>query len=205
LSDRVLQDPVRSLVVIDEIDKADMDFPNDLLNELDKSEFTIRETGETVVSKTKPIVVITSNGEKPLPDAFLRRCVFHRIKPLDEDILKGIVRNRYYKEGSADETLIKEAVEQFVAIRKYLGDNEMSVGKNVSTSELLDWFEALKYYQFEKMKAAQSEDAQPDPALQSMIDQLEMLGSDIQSIPFQQVLFKNYNTLLHFEKLKSQK
>jgi len=123
------------VLLIDEIDKADLEFPNDLLWELDKMEFYINETGETVKTKTRPIVIITSNAEKELPDAFLRRCIFHYIEFPDEEKMREIVKVHY---GDVDKKLLDNAMEAFYEIRK-MDDLQ----KKPSTSELLDWLQAL--------------------------------------------------------------
>ena len=123
------------VLLIDEIDKADLEFPNDLLWELDKMEFYINETKETVRAKHQPIVIITSNAEKELPDAFLRRCIFHYIEFPLAPKMREIV-NVHYKD--LDETLINQAMEAFYWIRSM---NEIQ--KKPSTSELLDWLQAL--------------------------------------------------------------
>ena len=123
------------VLLIDEIDKADLEFPNDLLWELDKMEFYINETKETVRAKHRPIVIITSNAEKELPDAFLRRCIFHYIEFPLAPKMREIV-NVHYKD--LDEPLINQAMEAFYWIRSM---NEIQ--KKPSTSELLDWLQAL--------------------------------------------------------------
>ncbi len=123
------------VLLIDEIDKADLEFPNDLLWELDQMEFYIPETKKTVTAKHRPIVIITSNAEKELPDAFLRRCVFHYIEFPDQDQMKRIVRVHF---RHLDETLIQQALAAFYWVRE-LRDIE----KKPSTSELVDWLRAL--------------------------------------------------------------
>lgn len=123
------------VLLIDEIDKADLEFPNDLLWELDKMEFYINETKETIKTKTRPIVIITSNAEKELPDAFLRRCIFHYIEFPDRDKMTGIVHAHY---GDIDKKLVEQAMEAFYSLRDM---NELQ--KKPSTSELLDWIQAL--------------------------------------------------------------
>ena len=125
----------RVVLLIDEIDKADIEFPNDLLLELDKMEFHVYETGETVVAKQRPIVVITSNNEKELPDAFLRRCFFHYIQFPDRETMQEIV-DVHYPDIKKD--LVKEAMEIFFDVRKVPG-----LKKKPSTSELLDWLKLL--------------------------------------------------------------
>ncbi len=123
------------VLLIDEIDKADLEFPNDLLWELDKMEFYINETKETVKAKHRPIVIITSNAEKELPDAFLRRCIFHYIEFPTASKMREIV-DVHYKD--LDKKLIDKAMEAFYWIRSM---NEIQ--KKPSTSELLDWLQAL--------------------------------------------------------------
>ena len=124
------------VLLIDEIDKADLEFPNDLVWELDQMEFHIPETGETVKAKQRPIVIITSNAEKELPDAFLRRCIFHYIQFPDKEMMERIVRAHYPR---IDDELLAQAMETFYIIR----DNYV-LQKKPSTSELLDWLQALE-------------------------------------------------------------
>jgi MoxR-like ATPase len=123
------------VLLIDEIDKADIEFPNDLLLELDKMEFYVYETGENVVAKTRPIILITSNNEKELPDAFLRRCFFHYIQFPDRDTMQEIV-DVHHPDIKKD--LVKEAMEIFFDVRKVPG-----LKKKPSTSELIDWLKLL--------------------------------------------------------------
>lgn len=123
------------VLLIDEIDKADLEFPNDLLWELDKMEFYIPETKETIATKKRPIVIITSNAEKELPDAFLRRCIFHYIEFPTEEKMREIINVHY---PDLNEKLIAQAMETFYWIR---GLKEIQ--KKPSTSELLDWLQAL--------------------------------------------------------------
>tara|TARA_B100000459_G_C8574965_1_gene200468 strand:+ start:126 stop:977 length:852 start_codon:yes stop_codon:yes gene_type:complete len=125
----------RPVLLIDEIDKADIEFPNDLLLELDRMEFFVYETQETVVANVRPIVVITSNNEKELPDAFLRRCFFHYIQFPDEETMKRIVDVHF---PSIQTTLVREALKLFYDIRDVPG-----MKKRPSTSELLDWIKLL--------------------------------------------------------------
>lgn len=123
------------ILLIDEIDKADLEFPNDLLWELDQMEFYIHETGETVKAKKRPIVIITSNAEKELPDAFLRRCIFHYITFPEPQQMDEIVRVHF---ELIDEDLLKYAMDTFYWIRTL-----KDVRKKPSTSELIDWLRAL--------------------------------------------------------------
>ncbi len=123
------------VMLIDEIDKADLEFPNDLLWELDKMEYHIPETKETIKAKHRPIVIITSNAEKELPDAFLRRCIFHYIEFPTEEKMEEIVRVHY---PDIESKLLANAMEAFYWIR-----NMKDIQKKPSTSELLDWLQAL--------------------------------------------------------------
>ena len=125
----------RPVLLIDEIDKADIEFPNDLLLELDRMEFFVYETQESVVAKVRPIVVITSNNEKELPDAFLRRCFFHYIQFPDEETMKRIVDVHF---PSIQTALVRDALKLFYDIRDVPG-----MKKRPSTSELLDWIKLL--------------------------------------------------------------
>ncbi len=128
--------PEQVVLLIDEIDKADLEFPNDLLWELDRMEFYIPETKETVRAKHRPIVIITSNAEKELPDAFLRRCIFHYIAFPDPEQMEKIVRVHFDR---LDETLLRQAMEAFYFLRSI-----DSIEKKPSTSELVDWIRALE-------------------------------------------------------------
>ncbi len=123
------------ILLIDEIDKADLEFPNDLLWELDQMEFYIHETGETVKAAHRPIVVITSNAEKELPDAFLRRCIFHYIAFPDREQMQDIVNAHF---DQLEEHLLKQAMDTFYWIRSL-----KDIRKKPSTSELIDWIRAL--------------------------------------------------------------
>jgi len=127
--------PERPVLLIDEIDKADIEFPNDLLLELDRMEFTVQETGERVAAATRPVVIITSNNEKELPDAFLRRCFFHFIKFPDADTLADIVELHFPR---LKPRLLSAALETFFELRDIPG-----LKKRPSTSELLDWIKLL--------------------------------------------------------------
>ncbi len=127
--------PRRPVLLIDEIDKADIEFPNDLLQELDRMEFFVQETGETIRAETRPVVIITSNNEKELPDAFLRRCFFHFIRFPDAETLKSIVDVHF---TDIKPRLVSEALRTFYEIRDTPG-----LKKKPSTSELLDWLKLL--------------------------------------------------------------
>ena len=123
------------VLLIDEIDKADLEFPNDLLWELDQMEFYIPETKETIRAKQRPIVIITSNAEKELPDAFLRRCVFHYIEFPDQEQMEAILRVHF---DHLEDDLVRQALEAFYWVRELRG-----IEKKPSTSELVDWLRAM--------------------------------------------------------------
>ena len=125
----------RPVLLIDEIDKADIEFPNDLLQELDRMEFHVYETAETIKAKQRPVVVITSNNEKELPDAFLRRCFFHYIRFPDPDTMRAIIDVHF---PGIKQRLVAEALKLFYEIREVPG-----LKKKPSTSELLDWLKLL--------------------------------------------------------------
>ena len=125
----------KPVLLIDEVDKADIEFPNDLLLELDKMEFYVYETKQNVVAKKRPIVIITSNNEKDLPDAFLRRCFFHYIRFPDEETMKSIIEVHFPK---IKKNLIDSALKSFFEVREVPG-----IKKKPSTSELLDWIKLL--------------------------------------------------------------
>lgn len=145
-----------SILLIDEIDKADIDFPNDLLLELDQKRFFIEETNEEIVAETAPIIIITSNDERELPNAFLRRCVFHYIDFPNEDLLFGILKGRasafvkqFQKLGHSDVEMLDEAfmrnvVQRFRKLYSRMKNNP-NARKPPSTSELLDWFKIIHY------------------------------------------------------------
>jgi MoxR-like ATPase len=127
--------PERPVLLIDEIDKADIEFPNDLLQELDRMEFHVYETGETIKAKQRPVVLITSNNEKELPDAFLRRCFFHYIRFPDPETMRAIIEVHF---PGIKQRLVAEALKLFYEIREVPG-----IKKKPSTSELLDWLKLL--------------------------------------------------------------
>ena len=142
--------PVRPVLLIDEIDKADIEFPNDLLLELDRMEFHVYETGETIKAAQRPILMITSNNEKELPDAFLRRCFFHYIKFPDSETMQQIVDVHF---PGVKQRLVAEAMRIFFEVRDVPG-----LKKKPSTSELLDW---LKLLLNEEMTAEQLRERDP--------------------------------------------
>ncbi len=127
----------RAVLLIDEIDKADLEFPNDLLWELDQMEFTIPQTGRTVKAKHRPVILITSNAEKELPDAFLRRCIFHYISFPDEPLMRKIIGVHY---PNLEQHLLDQAIAAFYWVRSL-----PSLQKKPSTSELIDWIRALTF------------------------------------------------------------
>ncbi len=133
---RAFQSTQRCVVLIDEVDKADLEFPNDLLRELDEMRFTVAETSDEIVAKHRPVVIITSNNEKELPDAFLRRCVFHFIEFPDRELMKRIVavHHPHLKEQLLDQVLVK-----FYWLRE-----QSELRKKPSTSELIDWIAVLQ-------------------------------------------------------------
>ncbi|MFZ5439105.1 MAG: AAA family ATPase [Myxococcota bacterium] len=128
--------PQRKVLLIDEIDKADLEFPNDLLHELDRMRFRVIETDREVVARDRPVVIITSNNEKDLPDAFLRRCVFHFIEFPEQDLMRRIVRVHH---PDLSEKLVEQALQIFYELRAMT-----RLRKRPSTSELVDWIAALK-------------------------------------------------------------
>jgi len=132
---RALTGDAQVVLLIDEIDKADLEFPNDLLHELDTMEFTVTETGDRHVARQRPVVIITSNAEKELPDPFLRRCVFHYIQFPDADLMAEIVRVHHPDVGKK---LLEQCLEKFYWLRELEG-----IRKRPSTSELIDWIGAL--------------------------------------------------------------
>ncbi|GAB4238368.1 MAG: MoxR family ATPase [Methyloligellaceae bacterium] len=164
----------RPVLLIDEIDKADIEFPNDLLLELDRMEFHVYETGETIRARHRPIVIITSNNEKELPDAFLRRCFFHYIKFPDPETMREIVEVHFPKLKSR---LVSEALNVFYELREVPG-----LKKKPSTSELLDWLKLLL-----------NEDV--DPATLRESDQRKLIP------PLHGALIKNEQDVHLFERL----
>ncbi|NNE81578.1 MAG: MoxR family ATPase [Silicimonas sp.] len=163
----------RVVLLIDEIDKADIEFPNDLLQELDRMEFHVYETGETVHAKHRPIVIITSNNEKELPDAFLRRCFFHYIRFPDMEVLKSIVDVHF---PDIKDKLLTTALTQFYEIRDMPG-----LKKKPSTSEVLDWLKLLL-----------AEDLAPEDLIRDAKDALPKLHG---------ALLKNEQDVALFERL----
>jgi MoxR-like ATPase len=138
------QNKQRMVVLIDEIDKADTDFPNDLLLELEEKRFIIKETGKEVRANPNftPIIFITSNGQRKLPDAFLRRCLYHYIEFPGEQELIAIVKAHFGEIWTKQ--LREQAIKRFIALRELMEQEKGEYGKKVSTSELIDWFRALQ-------------------------------------------------------------
>ncbi|MEH1947371.1 MAG: MoxR family ATPase [Nostoc sp.] len=167
---RAFKNEKRAVVLIDEIDKADIDFPNDLLRELDEQRFTIEEKGEEVKANYPPIVIVTSNDEKDLPDAFLRRCLFYYIQfPYSQ--LANIVKS-HFLESSSD--LVEAAVKCFSELRHKMEKGK--TGKKVSTSELLDWFTVLQQFpEDEVLKQLEGEIPFPEVLLKKWEDHLRYL------------------------------
>ena len=166
--------PELPVLLIDEIDKADIEFPNDLLQELDRMSFDVYETHETIAAKERPIVVITSNNEKELPDAFLRRCFFHYIKFPDRETMQEIIDVHF---PGIQKTLVKKAMDVFYEIRDVPG-----LKKKPSTSELLDW---LKLLLNEDMPLEVLQDRDPTKAIP----------------PLHGALLKNEQDVMLFERL----
>jgi MoxR-like ATPase len=162
------------VLLIDEIDKADIEFPNDLLQELDRMSFDVYETHETIAAKERPIVVITSNNEKELPDAFLRRCFFHYIKFPDRDTMREIIDVHF---PDIQKNLVTKAMDIFYELRDVPG-----LKKKPSTSELLDW---LKLLLNEDMPIEVLKDANPNSAIP----------------PMHGALLKNEQDVMMFERL----
>ena len=162
------------VLLIDEIDKADIEFPNDLLQELDRMSFDVYETHETIAAKERPIVVITSNNEKELPDAFLRRCFFHYIKFPDRETMREIIEVHF---PDIQKTLVTRAMDMFYELREVPG-----LKKKPSTSELLDW---LKLLLNEDMPLEVLQDSNPNSAIP----------------PLHGALLKNEQDVMMFERL----
>ena len=167
---RAFKNKKRAVVLIDEIDKADIDFPNDLLRELDEQRFTIEEKGEEVKANYPPIIIVTTNDEKDLPDAFLRRCLFYYIQfPYPQ--LANIVKS-HFLESSSD--LVEAAVKRFSELRQKMEKGK--AGKKVSTSELLDWFAVLRQFpEDEVLKQLEGEIPFPEVLLKKWEDHLRYL------------------------------
>jgi MoxR-like ATPase len=171
---RAFRNEQRTVILIDEIDKADIDFPNDLLLELDESRFLVEETGETIQAKAKPIVFVTSNDEKDLPDAFLRRCLFHYVEFPSNERLVEIIQ-QFFPETS--EVLAQKAVDRFDRLREEMNKDKGNSGKKVSTSELIDWFNILHSHpEDEALKKLDGKLPYPGVLLKSYDDHRRYLG-----------------------------
>ncbi|MEL7072189.1 MAG: MoxR family ATPase [Cyanobacteria bacterium J06581_3] len=169
---RAFRNPQPTVLLIDEIDKADIDFPNDLLLELDESRFLVEETNETVTAKSKPIVLITSNDEKALPNAFLRRCSFHYVEFPSNERLVSIIQQFFPTTTSA---LVEKAVERFTQLRAEMNKDKAS--KRVSTSELVDWFNILsRHPEEEALKKLEGKLPYPGLLLKSWDDHRRYLA-----------------------------
>jgi MoxR-like ATPase len=176
---RAFKNQQRTVLLIDEIDKADIDFPNDLLLELDEQRFIIEETGEEIKAHQPPIVFITSNDEKDLPDAFLRRCLFHYIKFPSPPQLVAIVNAHF---PASPPELVKAAVERFHKLYLRMKEEKGESGKKVSTSELIDWFAVLRHdSQDEILAQLKGRLPYPEVLLKSWEDHMRYLQSREQS------------------------
>jgi MoxR-like ATPase len=165
---RAFQNEQRTVVLIDEIDKADIDFPNDLLLELDEQRFVVEETGEEIRAKAAPILIFTSNDEKDLPDAFLRRCLFHYVEFPERDRLIQIIKAFF---PTSPEELVDAIIDRFLKLREEMRKDKGDGGKKVSTSELMDWFRILSHYpQDEVLKKLEQELLYPGVLLKSWDD-----------------------------------
>lgn len=159
----------RAVLLIDEIDKADIEFPNDLLHELDRMAFDVYETGQTVRARQRPVILITSNNEKELPDAFLRRCFFHYIAFPDADTLRKIVDVHF---PDIDQQLVGRALRAFFELREVAG-----LKKKPTTSELIDW---LRLLMADELAARQLADAPAEKALPPLAGALIKNEQDVQ-------------------------
>lgn len=178
-----------AILLIDEVDKADIDFPNDLLLELDKTAYYIPET-ETYTERNKadaPLIIITSNNEKELPPAFLRRCLFHYIKFPPEPQLRQILDGLFDK---APDGLKDDSIQAFIMLRERL--NQGLSQKKLSTSELIDWFDALQH---QHQKALTFDGKPLDQAIKQTIDELAKRSPKV-PLPLHQVLLKNWESVL---------
>jgi MoxR-like ATPase len=164
---RAFRNQQRTVVLIDEIDKADIDFPNDLLLELDERRFTVEETDEHVQAQAAPIVFITSNDEKDLPDAFLRRCLFHYVEFPSRQRLVEIIRALFppQKYPAASVQVVNASVSRFLDLRDKQQSERAFTGKQVSTSELVDWMKVLLRQPEEGKILSQLEETLPHPGV----------------------------------------
>lgn len=175
---------VPNILLIDEIDKADIDFPNDLLMEIEKREFTIPETGEKIEAASQALIIITSNRERELPPAFLRRCLYYFIGFPQKDDLAAILSAKF---GMANDTWIANAVNLFLDIRAKMDSQFSESEKKPSTSELIEWFKIIHYYR--QKGAAVSESVKSQLAA---IENYRTSTGIPSNIPFPQVLLKTW-------------
>lgn len=189
----------KSILLIDEIDKADIDFPNDLLNIIDKYSFTVSETQQTIGQPegfSAPLIIITSNREKDLPAAFLRRCVYFYIPfPEEKDLIKIITGHFAQIEAQEAEDL----AEFFLKLRSYIEKGLPAVDKKVGTSELMDWLGAIALLREKDQQQSLTEEEKPLLALAEAWLQKRPL-TELKDIPFYQLLFKNIETNRLFNK-----
>jgi MoxR-like ATPase len=197
----------KAVLLIDEIDKADIDFSNDLLTELERNSFYIPETNENISFEHKPFIIITSNGEKDLSDAFLRRCVFHYIDMFSvqkletkttRDWLEMILKARFYETQEERDPLIDKAVTTFIALRKGMNTESSVYRKAINTSEFIDWFAILKSCTDQDAGTATLSD---DPAFNDWLDDRANDNNQI-PVPFGNVLFKTTTALFNFKTLE---
>lgn len=183
-----------NILLIDEIDKGSIDFPNDLLSEIERQEFEITELSEdnTLKAESDVLIFITSNREKELPMAFLRRCLYHYINFPGETRLKEIVARHFYR-PEKDELVI-QAVELFMKIRDEIPEND----KKPSTSELLDWFSAIEHYQ-QLLNKADNERTDLENLFVVQVDKLNQSFNMNREIPFKQLLLKTFNSSEYFK------
>jgi MoxR-like ATPase len=185
-----------NILLIDEIDKADIDFPNDLLLEIEKGEFFIPESKETIVGTSNVLIFVTSNRERELPPAFLRRCLYHYIDfPTSGDLIE-IVSKKFGKKNN--DALVAKAIKLFEDIREDMETKFASADKKPATSELLKWFEAINYYKLED--AAHLTDTQKE--FIRTIEDYEKEHFESMKIPFRQVLLKTYESNHLFSKAR---
>lgn len=177
-----------NILLIDEIDKADIDFPNDLLLEIEKGTFFIPELNETVVGTSKVVVFITSNRERELPPAFLRRCLYHYITFPSLEELKNIVIAKFDKKE--DDVLVQNAIKLFLDIRQEIDENFAETDKKPATSELLEWFKVINYYDELRKKVNISTN---EKVFLDIIDTYTEGKMPIK-IPFKQVLLKTFES-----------
>ncbi len=197
----------KAVLLIDEIDKADIDFSNDLLTELERNSFYIPETDESPSFEHKPFIVITSNGEKDLSDAFLRRCVFHYIDMFSvqkletaetKAWLERILKARFYEPQEDSDTLIEKAVMTFVALRKGMNTESSLYRKAINTSEFIDWFAILKACSDPETGPVTLAD---DPAFRDWLNEKTNENNQV-PVPFGNVLFKTTTALFNFKTME---